>query len=276
MNLRYISLTLSNDIEPDTVACYIFKCHVRFICNFMSKAVRKYKYETDGTYNMISIVAGESRVPYQGCNDYIEVYVPFAPVRYEAVKGTDDVGYYLELLSEGFKIASQFKDIPMSLFENILEDFETAGYKNCYKIKSHLFRGLNIKAMIEGLFTTNDFSLYFSAYSISPKRLLCEGIVARSQPDEIIFQHCFKDITVDEEWLYIMDFIPKALIRIRIADLKNGNLYYEPAECPYQQKNLQEAFSRTINNISYSGTNLEKDIRKEEDQSQGQVIDHGV
>lgn len=60
-----------------------------------------------------------------------------------------------------------------------------------------------------------------------------------------------------------MDFIPKALIRIRIADLKKGSLYYEPAECPYQQTNLQEAFNRTINNISYSGTNLEKDIRKE-------------
>ena len=263
MNLRYISLTLSNDIEPDTVACYIFKCHVRFVCNFMSKAVRKYKYETDGTYNMISIVAGGGQAPYQGCNDFIEVSVPFVPERYEAVKGTDDVGYYLELLAEGFKMASQFKGIPMSLFESILEDFKTAGYKNRYRIKSRLFKGLNIKAMIEGRFTTNDFSLHFSAYSISPKRLLSEGIVARSQPDEILFQHCFKDITADEEWLYIMDFIPKALIRIRIADLKKGNLYYEHAECPYSQTNLQEAFSQTITNISYSGTNLEKDIRIE-------------
>jgi len=261
MYLRYISLILSNDIEPDTVACYIFKCHVRFICNFMSKAVRKYKYETDGTYNMISIVAGGSFEPCQGSNDYIEVSVPFVPERYQAVKGTDDVGYYLELLTEGFKIASQFKGIPMSLFENILEDFKNAGCKNIFKIKSHLFKGLNIKATIEGRFTTNDFSLHLSAYSISPKRLLCEGIVARSQPDEIIFQHCFKDITADKEWLYIMDFIPKALIRIRIADLKKGHLYYEPAECPYHQANLQEAFNNTIINISYSGTNLEKDIR---------------
>ena len=261
MNLRYISLILSNDIEPDTVACYIFKCHVRFICNFMSKAVRKYKYETDGTYNMISIVAGGSCEPYQGSNDYIEVSVPFVPERYEAVKGTDDVGYYLELLTEGFKIASQFKGIPMSLFENILGDFKNAGYKNVFKIKSHLFKGLNIKATIEGRFTTNDFSLHFSAYSISPKRLLCEGMIARSQPDEIIFQHCFKDVTADKEWLYIMDFIPKALIRIRIADLKKGHLYYEPAECPYHQANLQEAFNNTIINISYSGTNLEKDNR---------------
>lgn len=261
MYLRYISLTLSNDIEPDTVACYIFKCHVRFICNFMSKAVRKYKYETDGTYNMISIVAGGSCEPYQGPNDYIEVSVPFVPERYEAVKGTDDVGYYLELLTEGFKIASQFKGIPMSLFENILEDFKNAGYKNSYKIKSRLFKGLNIRATIEGRFTTNDFSLHFSAHSISPKRLLCEGMIARSQPDEIIFQHCFKDVTADKEWLYIMDFIPKALIRIHIADLKKGHLYYEPAECPYHQANLQEAFNNTIINISYSGTNLEKDIR---------------
>ena len=230
----------------------------------MSKAVRKYKYETDGTYNMISIVAGGTHISYQGCNDFIEVSVPFVPERYEAVKGTDDVGYYLELLTEGFKMASRFKGIPMSLFENILEDFKTAGYKNSYKIKSRLFKGLNIRATIEGLFTTNDFLLHFSAYSISPNRLLCEGIVARSQPDEIIFQHCFKDITADEDWLYIMDFIPKALIRIRIADLKKGDLYYMPAECPYSQPDLQEAFNHTINNISYSGTNLEKDLAKSE------------
>lgn len=260
MKLRYITLQLSDDIQKDSAYIYAFSCHTRFISNFLSKAVRRYKYETDGSYNMISIIAGSSRPPHRNIFDIIEVPVNFVPEQYEAIKGTDDIDYYLELFVDGFKAASEFKGIPMSLFESILDDFKDAGYENRYKIKSHLFRSLNIKAAIEGRFTTNDFTLLFSAYSISPKRLLCEGVVARSQPDEIVFQHCFKDITADEDWLYIMDFIPKALIRIRVEDIKRGHLYYEPAECPYTREDMQEIFWHTIANISYSGTNLEEDL----------------
>lgn len=41
------------------------------------------------------------------------ITTPFDKVKYEKIRGTTDYEYYLELLENGFEIASKFKKIPL-------------------------------------------------------------------------------------------------------------------------------------------------------------------
>ncbi|KXK24134.1 MAG: hypothetical protein UZ12_BCD005002200 [Bacteroidetes bacterium OLB12] len=125
MTLRYIALGLDYDtyIKTDNKLRYQFQLHTRFISNYFSKAIRKYKFDTNGTFNMISI----SLLPDNGSVEtkitainVLETYLPFDQKRYEQIKGTEDCSYYLELLEQGFKKASEFKPIPLDTLLNLI------------------------------------------------------------------------------------------------------------------------------------------------------------
>ena len=58
MKLRYIAISLAYDYPTSKEYRYEFECHSSYICNFLSKAIRKYKIEVEETYNMILIALG--------------------------------------------------------------------------------------------------------------------------------------------------------------------------------------------------------------------------
>ncbi len=57
MNLYYIHIGLDyyDYIERNNDLRYEFQKHTNFIDDYFSKAIRKYKFKTDGTYKMIAI-----------------------------------------------------------------------------------------------------------------------------------------------------------------------------------------------------------------------------
>ncbi len=128
MNLRYIALGLDYDtyIKINNDLRYQFQLHTRFISNYFSKAIRKDKFDTNGAFNMISIALLPENKPEPtkivGI-DVLKTYLAFDPKRYEQIKGTGDCSYYLELLEQGFKKASEFKPIPLDILLNLIEEF---------------------------------------------------------------------------------------------------------------------------------------------------------
>lgn len=135
MYLRYIHLGLdySDYIENDNKLRFEFQKHTNFIDDYFSKSIRKNKYKTDGTYNMLSVSATEFDIKptkLEGFGDVIGVNLPFDRNRYEKIKGTSDCSYYLELLEQGFEKASEFREVPLEILLGIIKEFNLGGCKN--------------------------------------------------------------------------------------------------------------------------------------------------
>lgn len=231
MNLYYIHLGLDYDdyIVKQEKFLYQYNLNNRFISNYFSKAIRKHRYKTDGTYNMISVVATEFEIKptkLVGFGDVIRVNLPFDRTRYEKIKGTSDCSYYLELLEAGFKKASEFKEIPLEILLNLIEEFKKGGCKNEWLHKKKRFKEDDLEVVLTCEFTTNYFQLVATINQISTKQELVNGVVIRTEPDEICFEGMYKDILINNDEILITDKSDSPRIRINKEKVFEGVLDY--------------------------------------------------
>ena len=101
MQLRYISLNLDRKTFGNEYG-YDFLLHTRFISNYFSRAIRKHKYHTDGSFNMLSIdgtydIVSPKIVPMT----VLKITLEFNKEKYPQIRGTTNCDYYLELLEKG-------------------------------------------------------------------------------------------------------------------------------------------------------------------------------
>ncbi|WP_321438180.1 hypothetical protein [uncultured Bacteroides sp.] len=231
MNLYYIHLGLDyyDYIESNNELRYEFQQHTNFIDDYFSKAIRKHKYRTDGTYNMISVSATEFELKstkLQGFGDVIGVNLPFDRNRYEKIKGTEDCSYYLELLEEGFKKASEFKEIPLETLLNIIEEFKQGGYKNEWVHKKKRFKEDDLEVVLICQFTTNYFQLVATINQISTKKEVVSGVLIRTEVGVSIHEGMYKDVLVKDDEILITDKSDSPRIRINKAKIFDGVLDY--------------------------------------------------
>ena len=231
MNLYYISLGLDyNDyVVKHETYLHHFNLYTRFISNYFSKAIRKQKYKTDGTYNMISVESTEFEIKSTklvGFGDVIRVNLPFDKNRYEKIKGTEDCSYYLELLEEGFKKASEFKEIPLEILLNIIEEFKQGGCKNEWVHKKKRFKEDDLEVILICQFTTNYFQLVATINQISTKKELVSGVVIRTEVGVFIHEGMYKDVLVKDDEIIITDKSDSPRIRINKAKIFGGVLDY--------------------------------------------------
>lgn len=231
MNLYYISLGLDyNDyVVKNEKLLYHFNLHTRFISNYFSKVIRKQKYKTDGTFNMISVEATEYDVKQTklvGFGDVIRVNLPFDKNRYEKIKGTSDCSYYLELLEEGFKKASDFKEVPLKVLLSIMEEFRRGGCKNEWLHKKKHSKEDDLEVILNCEFTTNYFQLIATINQVSTKRELVCGVIIKTEPDEICFEGMYKDIIINGYDIIITDKSDSPRIQINKDKVFDGILDY--------------------------------------------------
>lgn len=205
MNLAYISLAFdvtTLDKEFSVEYKYKFKQNLRFISNYFSKRIRKKRYKTDGTYNMISInpvlesnIKKSQIVPFNA----LKVEIPFDKEQYENKQGTEDCSYYLELLEQGFRKASNFRTIPIEILLNLIEEFKAGNCKNEWLHKKKRFKEQDLEVILNCEFTTNYFQLVVVINQISTKKELAKGIVMKTEPDEVVFEGLLKDIVFNKD-----------------------------------------------------------------------------
>lgn len=266
MTLRYIAISLDYDyyIKNNNVLRYEFQTHTRFISNYFSRAIRKYKFDTENIFNMINISLlpiENLRSPSIKTVDVLKVNLPFDRNRYESIKGTEDCGYYLAMLEAGFKKASEFKPIPLEELLNLIDEFKKGGCKNEWVHKKKRFKEIDIEVILTCEFTTNYFQLVATINQISTKKELTKGIVMKTIPDEIHFQKMFKDILVHKNFIVITDASDSARVLIYIDDAKKG--IFEKVFAPYiysddYTKEENEEYEKTHNEVieilSYDGS----------------------
>lgn len=231
MNLYYIHLGLDyyDYIESNNELRYEFQQHTNFIDDYFSKAIRKHKYRTDGTYNMISVESTEFEIKSTklvGFGDVIRVNLPFDKNCYEKIIGTEDCSYYLQLLEEGFKKASEFKEIPLEILLNIIEEFKQGGCKNEWVHKKKRFKEDDLEVILICQFTTNYFQLVATINQISTKKELVSGVVIRTEVGVFIHEGMYKDVLVKDDEIIITDKSDSPRIRINKAKIFDGVLDY--------------------------------------------------
>jgi hypothetical protein len=231
MNLRYISLGLDYDfyIKEDNKLRYEFHLHTRFISNYFSKAIRKYNYKTDGTFNMISIaLLPQERIEITNIKaiDVLKTYLPFNQKRYEQEKGTETCNYYLEVLEEGLRKASEHKKIPLEMLLGLITDFKLGGCKNEWIHKKKRFKEEDLEVILFCEFTTNYFQLRVKINQLSAKKELVNGIVIKTEPDEVLFEKMYKDVIIEKN-IIIKDNSDSPRVIINKLKTFDGNLEFE-------------------------------------------------
>jgi len=203
MNLSYIHLGLDYEQynKADNDLRYEFQKHTNFIDDFFSKAIRKHRFKTDGSFNMISVAPTEFEISEAEVIpiDTLSVNLPFSRERYIQIKGTQDCGYYLELLEDGFKKASEEKKVPLDALLSIIEDFKRADCRNEWTHKKKRFREEDLAVVLNCEFTTNYFQLSISISQLSTGKELVNGAILKTETGVSIHQGMYKDIVLGED-----------------------------------------------------------------------------
>lgn len=226
MNLRYIALGLNREQFNDEYR-YNFESHTRFISNFFSKSIRKIKFETDGTFDMISIAGATKAVETKIVPlNAISVDLKFDRERYEKLKGTGDSSLYLEMLEQGFIKAAKYKSIPLNELLGLIKGFKNGNCKNEWLHKRKKFKDIDIEIVLECEFTTNYFQLLVTLTQISTGKELVKGILLRTEPDELFFEGMFKDVCINHD-IIVTDSSDEPRIIIKREAVLNGNLTFK-------------------------------------------------
>lgn len=266
MKLRYINIGLDYDtfVKKDNKLRYQFQLHTRYISNYFSKLIRKYKIETEGEYDMISISlleADQIKPSIIKSNGVLAVYLTFDEYKYKEAVKTDDPSYYLELFEEGFKKAAEFRNIQINLLLSLIKDFKNGGYKNEWTHKKKRFIETDIEVILKCEFTSNYFQLLAIVNEISTKKILTKGIAIKTEPDEVLFDKMFKDILVEDNQIIITNASDSPQVLINLTDAKNGT--FNKIFAPYiysddYSEEENEKFKKTHNDVikilSYDGS----------------------
>lgn len=240
MKLRYITLWIDQPSYSgfkDEQFIFEFNKNTEFISDYITKTIRKYHYETDGTYKMISIKLctenGGCEIrqfdpilrAYKG-GDILSVRLVVTQSeieKYQSMSNTvDRCEFYLGLLQRGYQMAQSFKVIPINELLDIHQQFRDNGYKNEWLFKKMRITQYNMVLYFKCYFTTSEFRLELEAYDIKTKELISSGIIKETFPDELCFAKSFKKVIVENNKLTILDFLSKPAFEIDLDMIKQG------------------------------------------------------
>jgi hypothetical protein len=232
MKIRYISLHIKYPFYSgfsDEDFNDEFNWNARFICNYLSKAVRKLNLETDGTYKMISVNPHANQSCSKTDVEYVlsnNIYVSSKDMeRYKQMENlTERYEFYLSLLERGYMQAATFKEgVPVESLLSLHQQFRDGGYKNEWLFKKKPIRDFGIYIYLKCYFTSFDFRLELEVYSLKTKELVTKGIVIQTPPDELCFDYKFKQITLEDDKLVILDSLGHPRYEMDLHKLANGN-----------------------------------------------------
>lgn len=232
-----------------------FAFNVRFICNYLSKEIRKLNMIGDGTYKMISIrlrnTPSECKlVCSSDAKDVLSIGLQISEsdqIKYKNMTNLiERYEFYLHLLEEGYYYASEFVDIPLSALLDLNNKFRLNGYKNEWLWKKILIKEYNIHVSFKCYFTTFDFRLELEVYDKRETVLLTNGVVFQTGPDEIYYDKDFRKLVVCDNELMIMDFLDKCSFKCNLDLLAKGVFNVEYSD---YQKNRIRKFGQLIDSI---------------------------
>lgn len=226
MNIRYINLYSDRLCTLDEDFRHTFNFNCRFICNWMSRNVRKLKLPTDGTFKFISIDITnrdvQSRllaenvfsVPMKWTENDMNTYLSMK-------EENTRILFYIDLLKQGFIEAAKVKDIHLDELNSLLETFVENGCKNEWLFKSVRLKDYGVILKFNCVFHTYDFELILTVYDLK-KNKLAEKVIFKTYPDEIFYSREIRKIVIEGDTLFINDDFDHHFLSIDLPKLKEG------------------------------------------------------
>lgn len=225
--IRYISLR--GDRKEMIINTYNFGFNARFICNYLSKAVRPLKLVGDGNYTMITvdITPNETKASYSlVSDDVIDIKLNLSAdeqLAYNAMSKLEDrYEFYLSCLERGYRFAEDEFKVPVKELLQLHQQFRDGGYKNEWIWIKKPLRDYGIYVVFRCKFTTFDFTLNLEVYDLKKTRLITEGLVFRTGPGEFFFDKAFKKIEIKNNALYVLDFLSRPVFSFDLNKLRDG------------------------------------------------------
>lgn len=225
MKLRYILLRADYGLYEDSFF-HIFMDNVRFISNYLSRRIRSYHIETDGTYNMISVsISKFSDSCTLESENVLAVKVHFddeSKKSYLRMKNEKQrFDFYLSILEKGYSIALKHKCIPYELLLNLHQEFRLNGYLNEKLFRSKQIKEYGIKVKLVHILSSYDYKLMLFVYSLKDS-LIGEGAIYQTFPDEILFDKNVRHLVIEDGKLIITDFLNHPQFVCSLDDLSKG------------------------------------------------------
>ena len=260
MQLRYIALVTGCDcLNLDKEFVYKFNFNQRFISNYLSKAIRRYHYETDGTYKMIGVEIDHNYVPnrrrpkqFMIINNALSIIVPVKQSDIDAYNHETSLinryEFYLSVLERGYHLINDnYKEIPVDLLLSLHDEFRNNGYKNEWLFKRIRAKEYGLIIEFHCEFTTFDFRFILSAYNDCSKEMIAQDYIFRTGPDEVFYDYVFKKVQVEGDKLIVYGFIGTKSFIIDLPSLAKGQIsveYRKSEHLDYQKDECTELINR--------------------------------
>lgn len=223
---KYIEGEQEDTFSKDEASCFSFR--VRFIANYLSKQIRKYHCLTDGTFTKIAIEPtwGQDRFYFFSPYNTLIAYVHIEREQFDwFMKGphnNEKNEFALSLLERGYQVLAHYKEIPIRELLEVNHSLRANGFINEWVFKKFRIKELGLTVFLHCYFTPVDFRLEIHAYSSKTDELIAKDIILRTPPDEIFFDHTFKQAQIVESRIIIYNFLKHPAFIIDIPKLLYG------------------------------------------------------
>lgn len=210
-----------------------FDFNARFVCIYLSKAVRPLKIAGDGIHNKICVelCSHDSTIKFYDYSKVIGVNLCISKedqLKYNAMRKLEDrYEFYLACLQRAYEYAGQYVNIPQKELLQLHQQFREGGYKNEWIWFKKPLKEYGIYIILRCKFATFDFTLNLEVYDIKKTTLIVEGKVFRTSPDELCYDYKFKKVTFENDTMRILDFLGHPNFAINLNKLKEGHFNVE-------------------------------------------------
>ena len=228
MYLYYIAIHIDNALymynDPFSSK---FSYNVRFIENYLSRAVRQLKIQTGGQYTMM-YVRLYNQDGYRESTVFrtLEVNINVLPEQFKAYSSMrvleDRYEWCLSFIEEGYRQISIKRNLDLNLLMSVNDSFRNNNYKNEWLFKKIRIPQYDLYVYLKCYFTAFEFRLELEAYNYKQTVLKAKHVVLRTMPDEDFYSKEFRTVEIVGRYLVIKDFLDHDSFWIDLESVSEG------------------------------------------------------
>lgn len=246
-----------NQSESDNIYRSHFDFHVFFIGYYLSRQLAKIKFITDGSFDAINIVVGETSKAMELINKGITYFAILDLNVYNSLTDEDRCIYVMELLRGALMEISRKKLIPLNQLLNGCNELVESGLVYRWDFCHIRITDFRLKIKFNCELSTYDFKLNIIVCKDGEKKPFCEGNVIRTKPDDVFFSFISKKIHHDNGILIFTTKWDVPLFYLNISDLNKGFVKTEFSKSPYPgDVQATEDFLQLQNELKYNNNNF--------------------
>lgn len=195
-----------------------FRDQSRSICNYLERHLKKIKFNANG-FKRICFV-GKRKPRYEvfvNSSNVLVVEIPFDEEEYKALKRNQLNAFFLELLIVGIERCRKHYDIPKGELLEWLDNFNKIGYVNRWIFKTKTIKELGAKCTLKCNLTLDAF--YLNLDIVKGEKLIFSREILSTAPDEIVFVPMFKDVSLINGHIVVLDKYKEPVYSISVNEL---------------------------------------------------------